>query len=291
MNDFLSVTQLSKSRNYEIDRLGDIAALTAPVMDYVIVPGEVWVRSCRMFKNAPPTLRDLYQTASSDETFLVFEDADLEVAADALMANKFRGSGQTCVCTNRVYAHVKIMELFVDLVAQRVRKLRVGDGMNLDTDIGPLIDRAGFDKVADHVTDAISHGAKRVIGDAPPRPKENWGCFYPPTVLIDVKPNMKVCREETFGPVVAVSQFESTEEVLQAANDTEFGLASYVFTNDAERARQCAASLTFGHVGLNTAAGPTPEAPFGGMKQSGYGREGGLEGLLEFCEPQTIVRR
>jgi succinate-semialdehyde dehydrogenase/glutarate-semialdehyde dehydrogenase len=238
-----------------------------------------------------PYVKRLALELGGNAPFLVFEDADLEVAADALMANKFRGSGQTCVCTNRVYAHVNIIESFVDMVVERVRKLRVGDGMNPDTDIGPLIDRTGFDKVAEHVTDAMSHGAKSVIGEVPPRPSENWGCFYPPTVLIDVKPNMKVCREETFGPVVAVSQFESTEEVLQAANDTEYGLASYVFTNDTERAQQYAASLAFGHVGLNTAAGPTPEAPFGGMKHSGYGREGGLEGLLEFCEPQTIVRR
>ena len=221
--------------------------------------------------------------------FIVFEDADLEAAADALLANKFRSGGQTCVCTNRVYAHSKIVAPFVDLIAERVGKLSVGDGMNQETDIGPLIDLAGFRKVAEHVADALAKGATRVVGDDPPQPAENWGCFYPPTLLIGVTPDMLVCREETFGPVLAVSQFEETDAVLKAANNTEYGLAAYVFTNDAARAKQCAAALTFGHVGLNTGSGPAPEAPFGGMKQSGYGREGGVEGLLEFCEPQTVV--
>jgi succinate-semialdehyde dehydrogenase/glutarate-semialdehyde dehydrogenase len=238
-----------------------------------------------------PHVKRLALELGGNAPFLVFEDADLPLAADALIANKFRASGQTCVCTNRVYAHSKIVDPFVELVAQRVQKLRVGDGMDPATDIGPLVDRAGFDKVAQHVADAISHGATRLVGDDPTRPAENWGCFYPPTLLVDVQPHMKVCREETFGPVVAVSRFETTEQVLAAANDTEYGLAAYVFTQDVERAQQCAASLTFGHVGLNTSAGPTPEAPFGGMKQSGYGREGGVEGLLEFCEHQTVVRR
>ena len=236
-----------------------------------------------------PYVKRLALELGGNAPFIVFEDANLESAADALMANKFRGAGQTCVCTNRVYAHTGIIEPFVELVAQRVSKLRVGDGMDPETDIGPLIDRAGFDKVADHVSDALSHGAKRLVGDDPARPSENWGCFYPPTLLMGVKPEMKVCREETFGPVVAVSQFDDDAGVLEAANSTEYGLAAYVFTNDLARAQQCAAALTFGHVGLNSGSGPTPEAPFGGMKQSGYGREGGLEGLLEFFEPQTVV--
>jgi succinate-semialdehyde dehydrogenase/glutarate-semialdehyde dehydrogenase len=236
-----------------------------------------------------PHVKRLALELGGNAPFIVFEDADLESAADALMANKFRGSGQTCVCTNRVYAHAQIMESFVNLVAQRVRNLSVGDGMDPETDIGPLIDRAGFDKVAEHVADALSHGAKRLVGDDPPRPADNWGCFYPPTLLVGAQPEMKVCREETFGPVLAISQFEQAETVLAAANDTEYGLAAYVFTKDLARAKQCAAALSFGHVGLNTGSGPAPEAPFGGMKQSGYGREGGLEGLLEFCEPQTIV--
>ena len=236
-----------------------------------------------------PHVKRLALELGGNAPFLVFEDADLDVAADALIANKFRGGGQTCVCTNRVYAHAKIIDSFVDRLAQRVGDLTVGDGMDPDTNIGPLINKAGFDKVAQHVADAISQGGKRLVGGDPSPPEHNWGCFYPPTLLVGIKPEMLVCREETFGPVLAVSQFEDTTEVLQSANDTEYGLAAYVFTQDAARAQKCAAALTFGHVGINTGSGPAPEAPFGGMKKSGYGREGGLEGLLEFCEPQTVV--
>ena len=236
-----------------------------------------------------PYVKRLALELGGNAPFIVFEDADLEAAADALLANKFRGAGQTCVCANRVYVHSRILEPFVELISTRVSRLRVGIGMDPDTDIGPLIDRAGFDKVEEHVEDALANGAKRLVGQSPSRPKEAWGCFYPPTLLVGVQPEMKVCREETFGPVVAISRFEDEEEVLKAANDTEYGLAAFVFTKDQERAQRCISALSFGHIGLNTGKGPTPELPFGGMKQSGYGREGGIEGLLEFCEAQTVV--
>ena len=221
--------------------------------------------------------------------FIVFEDVDLNVAVDALLANKFRAGGQTCVCTNRVYVHRQITESFTTAVAERVRKLRVGNGLDPQTDIGPLINRDAFDKVAAHVRDAIARGARRVVGSDPPRPKDDWGAFYPPTLLTDVTPEMLVCREETFGPVVAMMTFEDEPSVIEAANSTPYGLAAYVFTKDAARAERVIARLSFGHVGLNTGTGPRPEAPFGGMKQSGFGREGGWEGLLEFCETQVVA--
>lgn len=221
--------------------------------------------------------------------FIVFEDADLNVAVDALLANKFRAGGQTCVCTNRVYVHRQIAEAFTSAVAERVRKLRVGNGLDPQTDIGPLINRDAFDKVAAHVRDALARGARRVVGSDPPRPKDDWGAFYPPTLLTDVTPEMLVCREETFGPVVAMMTFADEPSVIEAANSTPYGLAAYVFTKDAARAGRVIARLSFGHVGLNTGASPRPEAPFGGMKQSGFGREGGWEGLLEFCETQVVA--
>ena len=236
-----------------------------------------------------PHVKRLALELGGNAPFIVFEDADLTSAADALMANKFRGAGQTCVCTNRVYAHAQIIQPFVERMTERVKNLKVGDGMDPATDIGPLINLAGFDKVAEHVDDALAQGAERLAGSQPPRPDHDWGCFFPPTLVVGVQPQMKVCREETFGPVVAVAQFDDEGQVLQAANDTEFGLAAYLFSKDRTRAERCAAALHFGHVGINTGSGPTPEAPFGGMKQSGYGREGGVEGLLEFCEPQTVV--
>jgi succinate-semialdehyde dehydrogenase/glutarate-semialdehyde dehydrogenase len=221
--------------------------------------------------------------------FIVFDDANLKAAVNALLSNKFRCAGQTCVCTNRVYVQRNIAASFTDAVVERVRMLRIGNGLDPETDIGPLINRAGFDKVATHVHDAIDRGATRLEGCDPPRPSEDWGCFYPPTVLSSVKPDMLVSHEETFGPIIAICEFENENQVMDSANSTEYGLAAYVFTADEDRAERLAAGLQFGHVGVNTGAGPRPEAPFGGMKHSGYGREGGLEGLLEFCEPQVVV--
>ncbi len=236
-----------------------------------------------------PHVKRLAMELGGNAPFIVFPDADPAAALDALMANKFRAGGQTCVCTNRVYVHESLAESFSRAVAERASRLKVGDGMDPTTDIGPLIDRAGFDKVAAHVADALRGGARRLAGDDPPRPENDWGAFYPPTVLTGVKPEMLVCREETFGPVVAISTFRDEDEVLEAANSTPFGLAAYLFTRDAGRAGRMIRRLRFGHVGLNTGTGPTPEAPFGGMKESGYGREGGVEGLMEYCETQVVA--
>jgi len=221
--------------------------------------------------------------------FIVFEDANLDVAVESLIANKFRCAGQTCVCANRVYAHRAIRARLVEALAGRISKLRVGNGMDPSSDIGPLINRAGFKKVSQHVADALRRGATRVIGHSPALPHHDWGCFYPPTLLTGVRQEMLVFQEETFGPVVAVADFVSEQDAVSLANGTPYGLAAYVFTRDAERARRCAEQLHFGHLAINTGTGPIPEAPFGGMKRSGFGREGGEEGLVEFCEVQTIA--
>jgi succinate-semialdehyde dehydrogenase/glutarate-semialdehyde dehydrogenase len=222
--------------------------------------------------------------------FIVFDDADLDRAADQLIANKFRGGGQTCVCANRVFVHRKVLGAFADKLVERVEKMTVGDGMKEETDMGPLIDRAGFEKVRTHVKDALERGAQKVAGGSPEPPEHDFGFFHPPTVLRGVTDAMVCAKEETFGPLVPLMAFESEEEVIRRANDTEFGLAAYLFTADPERAGRVIAGLQFGHVGYNTGTGPTPEAPFGGMKQSGYGREGGIEGLHDFIEPQTVPK-
>lgn len=221
--------------------------------------------------------------------FIVFDDADLDAAADNLIANKFRGGGQTCVCANRIFIHEKVADAFGEKLAERVNKMTVGDGLTEDVDLGPLINKAGFDKVKRHLEDALEKGAGLVAGKKPADLGEGH-LFFPPTVITDVNRDMCCYREETFGPLVPMALFRTEEEVIEAGNDTEFGLASYVFTNDAERAQRVAAGLRFGHVGWNTGTGPTPEAPFGGMKASGIGREGGLEGLFEFVEAQTVPR-
>lgn len=217
--------------------------------------------------------------------YIVFEDADLEQAAEHLIANKFRGSGQTCVCANRILVQHDVAESFAEQVAKRVQRMRVGNGLEEGTELGPLIDDKAVAKVRRHVEDALSKGARRLAGGDI---SALSGTYYPPTVLIDVPQDALCNREETFGPLVPITTFQDEAEIVRIANDTEFGLAAYVFSGDLERARRVAEQLHFGHVGLNTGTGPTPEAPFGGMKQSGYGREGGIEGLYEFVEVQTL---
>jgi len=235
-------------------------------------------------------LKRLTLELGGNAPFIVFADADLEAAADQLMANKFRGAGQTCVCANRILVQRAVLAPFTELVAERVRRLRVGDGMEPGVDIGPLIGRDGFNKVRRHVADALARGARLVVGELPPPADKDWGCFYPPTVLTDVTPDMAVQCEETFGPLVPIMPFTDEDEAVRLANATEFGLAAYLFSGDDERAERVIRRLEFAHVGHNTGSGPTPEAPFGGRKQSGFGREGGIEGLFEFVEPQTVPR-
>lgn len=238
-----------------------------------------------------PHVKRLALELGGNAPFIVMDDADLRSAVDALMANKFRCAGQTCVCANRVLVQRGAVEPFTRLVAERVARLKVGDGQVDGTDIGPLINASAVAKVRRHVDDAVSRGA-RVVASAG-NVDSNLaarGNFFPPCVLTDLPEDAVMLREETFGPVVGVAPFDTDEQAVERANGTLYGLAAYLFTGDHARAERLAARLQFGHVGVNTATGPTPEAPFGGFKQSGFGREGGLEGLLEFTEPQTVVR-
>ncbi len=243
----------------------------------------------QLMANVAPHIKRLALELGGNAPFIVFDDADLDAAADALMSNKFRCAGQTCVCANRVLVHEKVVDRFTQAVTTRVAKLKVGNGLEPGVDMGPLINRAGFDKVNRHVNDAIANGAKRAFGNEPKVPSQPWGNFFPPTVLTGVTRDMQISREETFGPVIAIQTFANDAQAIQNANGTPYGLAAYVFTHDSDRARQISEQLQFGHVGVNTGTGPTPEAPFGGMKQSGFGREGGAEGLLEFCETQVVA--
>ena len=244
---------------------------------------------CQLIKDTADSVKKLALELGGNAPFIVFDDADLDAAVDNLLANKFRGSGQTCVCANRIFAHEKIVDSFSQKLAARVNKMTVGDGINGDVDLGPLINRAGFNKVKRHLADALEQGATLVAGKKPSELNDD-DLFFPPTVITGVTPQMCCSREETFGPLVPVASFSDENEVIAAGNDTEFGLASYVFTADVKRAQRVAAGLRFGHVGWNTGTGPTPEAPFGGMKMSGTGREGGEEGLFEFTEAQTVPR-
>jgi succinate-semialdehyde dehydrogenase / glutarate-semialdehyde dehydrogenase len=237
---------------------------------------------------AAPYVKRMALELGGNAPFIVFDDADLEHAANELITNKFRCSGQTCVCSNRVYVQAGVAADFAKLVAARVGALEVGPGVNPGSQVGPLIDAAGFGKVRELVEDALARGATAITGGAAPVPADGTGLFYPPTVLDGVTGQARCLKEELFGPVVPLVRFATEQELVQAANDTEYGLAAYVFTKDMDRAGRVIAQLRFGHVGLNSGTGPSPEAPFGGMKQSGLGREGGDEGILEYVELQTV---
>ncbi len=235
-----------------------------------------------------PHLKRLALELGGNAPFIVFDDADVDLAVSNFMSNKFRGSGQTCVCANRLYVQSGIAEELADKVAERASALKVGNGMEEGTEMGPMIDRNALDKVQRHVNDAIAKGATRIAGTPQAKTDDEAGCFFPPTVLRGVTTEMECVNDETFGPLAPIIEFADEEEVIRAANHTEYGLAAYVFTANPERASRVISRLTFGHVGHNTGSGPTAEAPFGGMKHSGFGREGGIEGLHDFVEYQTV---
>ena len=217
--------------------------------------------------------------------FIVFDDADIDAAVDGAMISKYRNAGQTCVCANRIYVQAGVYDEFAEKLAVKVRELKVGDGFEDGVTTGPLIDEQGLAKVEDHVADALSHGAKIVTGG---HPDGHGGTFYEPTVLTGVTTDMKVAREETFGPVAPLFKFDTVEDVIAMANDTEFGLASYFYARDLSRVWHVAEELEYGMVGVNTGLISTEVAPFGGVKQSGLGREGSKYGTEDFLEIKYV---
>ncbi|MFD1362094.1 NAD-dependent succinate-semialdehyde dehydrogenase [Lentibacillus salinarum] len=217
---------------------------------------------------------------------VVLDDADVDLAVKGTVASKFRNAGQTCICANRVYVQEGIYDEFVDKLSKKVQELKVGDGTDESVDIGPLINQDGLDKVKHHVEDATSKGATVVTGGE--AITEYGGVFYQPTVVKDVNQSMVVMQEETFGPVTPVEKIASDEEAAKMANDTPYGLAAYVFTENVSRGTQLIEKLDFGIVGWNDGGPSAAQVPFGGMKESGIGREGGQEGIEEFVESQYV---
>lgn len=244
----------------------------------------------KLMADTAPHLKRLALELGGNAPFIVFEDADVDLAVDQLLSNKFRGAGQTCVCANRIYVHKSIAERFTQQLTAKVDAIKVGNGMDDGVTMGPLIDQRAVAKVKRHVDDAIANGATSLTSATLDESQTKAGHFFPPTVLRGVTSQMECVSDETFGPLAPIIEFQTEDEVIQAANNTEYGLAAYVFTSDDDRATKVIARLSFGHVGHNTGSGPTAEAPFGGMKHSGFGREGGLEGLHDFIETQTVPR-
>lgn len=217
---------------------------------------------------------------------IVLEDADLDLAVKGAMASKFRNAGQTCVCANRLYVQSSIYEAFVEKFSEAVKQLKVGNGLEEGSQIGPLINEKAIEKVTRHVDNAIANGATAVVGGS--ELTDSGGSFYAPTVLRDVASDMLIMNEETFGPIAPIQSFDSIEEAIELANDTPYGLAAYVFTESVGKGTRLIEQLEYGIVGWNDGAPSAAQAPFGGMKESGMGREGGKEGIEGFLETQYV---
>jgi succinate-semialdehyde dehydrogenase/glutarate-semialdehyde dehydrogenase len=231
------------------------------------------------------TMKKISMELGGNAPFIVFEDADLDAAVQGALASKFRNTGQTCVCANRLLVQAGVYDAFTQKLTAAVAKLRIGDGLAGETDQGPLIDARAVAKVEEHVADAVSKGARVALGG---RPHALGHTFYEPTILTGVTPAMMVAREETFGPVAPLFRFETEAEAIAMANDTEFGLAAYVYTRDLARSWRVSEALEYGIVGMNTGIISTEVAPFGGVKESGNGREGSKYGILDYTEIKYV---
>ena len=236
-------------------------------------------------RNCADTMKKVSMELGGNAPFIVFDDADLDAAVAGAMISKFRNTGQTCVCTNRFLVQEGIYEEFVKRLADAVKTLNVGNGMDEGVNQGPLISLKALDKVKDHLSDAVDRGALIVAGG---KPHQNGGTMFEPTVVSNVDSSMKIASEETFGPLAPIFKFSTEQEAIDMANDTEFGLASYFFTNDINRIWRVSEALEYGMVGVNEGVISNEVAPFGGIKESGLGREGSHYGIDDFLELKYI---
>jgi succinate-semialdehyde dehydrogenase/glutarate-semialdehyde dehydrogenase len=238
-----------------------------------------------LMRQVAPTIKKISLELGGNAPFIVFDDADLDAAADGAMVSKYRNAGQTCVCANRFFVQEKVYDAFAQKLATRVGELKVGRGIEAGVTQGPLINQEALAKVEEHLADAKARGAKVAIGG---KRHALGGTFYEPTVLTNVNPEMLVFREETFGPIAPLIPFRTDDEVVELANRSEFGLASYFYSRDLGRVWRVAEALEYGMVGVNTGLITTEVAPFGGMKQSGLGREGSKYGIDEYVEIKYV---
>ncbi|WP_307408100.1 NAD-dependent succinate-semialdehyde dehydrogenase [Neobacillus ginsengisoli] len=263
--------------------------------------GDVWLKDPRVTKitftgstevgktlmrGAAENVKKVSLELGGNAPFIVMEDANLEKAAVGLIQSKFRNAGQTCICTNRVYVQETVAEQFIQLFQLELEKLKVGDGLEEGTDIGPLIDKAAYKKVEGLVNDALKKGGKVTYSGL--KPSVENGYFYAPTILTNVNDDMKCMKDEIFGPLAPISTFKTEEEVIERANDSCYGLAAYVYTENLSRSFRITEQLEYGIIGLNDALPSAVQVPFGGYKESGLGREGGHYGIEEFLEVKYI---
>ncbi|MGB4106618.1 MAG: NAD-dependent succinate-semialdehyde dehydrogenase [Alphaproteobacteria bacterium] len=239
-----------------------------------------------LMKQCSGTIKRISLELGGNAPFIVFDDADLDAAVEGAIASKYRNAGQTCVCANRIYVQDKVYDVFAEKLTAKVKALKVGDGSEQGVQIGPLINEDAVTKVKDHIKDATDKGAKLVTGG---KPHSLGGLFFEPTVLTGMTQKMKVAKEETFGPVAPLFKFKDEQEVIEMANDTIFGLAAYFYARDVGRITRVSEALEYGMVGVNAGIVSTEVAPFGGVKQSGIGREGSKYGLDEYLEIKYVL--
>ena len=238
-----------------------------------------------LMKQCADTVKKVSMELGGNAPFIVFDDADLDAAVAGAMASKYRNTGQTCVCANRIYVQAGVYDDFVAKLSKAVSAMTVGDGLKGETQQGPLINMSGVEKVEEHLADATSKGAKIVVGG---KRHALGGTFFEPTIVTEVTQDMKVAKEETFGPLAPIFRFNTDEEVIKWANDTEFGLAAYFYSRDIGRVWKTAEALEYGIVGINEGIISTEVAPFGGMKESGVGREGSKYGIDDYLETKYL---
>ncbi|MDM5334189.1 NAD-dependent succinate-semialdehyde dehydrogenase [Ureibacillus composti] len=258
-----------------------------PVVKKISFTGSTEVGKLLVTKSALQ-LKKLSLELGGHAPFIVFEDADLEAAAVGALTSKFRNTGQTCVCANRIYVHSSVVDKFSEIFVEKVKSLKVGNSINPSVQVGPLASKNSLSKVEEHVQDALSKGAHLLCGGQRIEGELADGLFYEPTVLAGVNTDMIITREETFGPVAPIIPFDTEEEVIGLANSTEFGLAAYFYTKDISRSVRVSEALQFGIIGMNDAVPTVAQAPFGGIKESGMGREGGHQGIDEYLEEKFI---
>jgi len=246
----------------------------------------------QLMRGAADNVKRVLLELGGHAPFIVLSDADFEKAIEGLMSAKFGHAGQMCIAPNRIYVHSSLLEAFLERLSSRVQQLNAGNGLDPETDVGPLINHAAVEKVDSHVNDAIRKGARLLVGGHKlAEGAYAFGSFYAPTILADVTSDMRITQEETFGPVAPVITFEDEDEVVKLANNTHYGLAAYLYTSDLNKAIRIAERLEYGVIGVNDTRIAAVEGPFGGIKQSGIGREGGHEGLASFLETKQIAFR
>jgi succinate-semialdehyde dehydrogenase / glutarate-semialdehyde dehydrogenase len=233
-----------------------------------------------------PTIKKLGLELGGNAPFIVFDDADLDKAVQGAIASKYRNAGQTCVCANRIYVQDQVYDAFAEKLAAEVKEMKVGAGTEDGVTTGPLINKAAIEKVEEHVADALKGGARVILGG---KRHQRGGNFYEPTILVDVTSKMMIAREETFGPVAPLFKFKTEEDVIGMANDTPFGLAAYFYARDIGRVWRIAEALECGIIGINEGIISSEVAPFGGVKESGIGREGSSHGVEEFLEMKYLL--